>query len=340
MKRIYIIYNLIIWGFLVQCSSSEHKTDRLFGQANSVWTESIYLRGYQPTTLEKLTDEHLKTYAETLKKNGVKYAYLFAGPYGEDGHLPDYAFSDVAINSIKQLKRYYPDIIILPWIGGVQNKTVYLGDPTWVAQAITDTKKLVETLNVPGVHIDFEYILPGDAYLDQTIKTESPGQREQHGNNVNEFHKKLRQVIPDAFISSVVVATSPDTKPWKRKTTMEELHVLTQYVDQLAFLYYDTYISDQVIFEKNCYQLLQDIKTLKNENDIQYLVAIGTFTNVPELHKYRNLDIENIPNSLKTIKREAVRVDSTNRVVDGIALFSDWATDNDEWTAFRRHWAN
>ena len=121
---------------------------------------------------------------------------------------------------------------------------------------------------------------------------------------------------------------------------MEELHVLTQYVDQLAFLYYDTYISDQVIFEKNCYQLLQDIKTLKNDKDIHYLVAIGTFTNVPELHKYRNLDIENIPNSLKTIKREAVRVDSTNRVVDGIALFCDWATDNDEWAAFRRHWAN
>jgi len=338
MKNIYWNAILAICLF-IQCTTSDSQFKDLFGQENSVWAESIYLRGYQPTTFEKLTDDHLKKYAETLKNNGVKYTYLFAGPYDETGHLPSYSFSNTAINSVRKLKEYYPEIVILPWVGGVQNKTVYLGDSTWVENALLDTKKLINILNVPGVHVDFEYILSGDFYLDQTIRKEKPGDRENHGNNVNTFHRKLRALLPKAFISSVVVATSPDTKPWKRKTTMDELKVLTNYVDQLSFLYYDTHIDNQEIFETNCYSLLKDIQTLKLERNIQYLVAIGTFVNVPELRKYRNLDIENIPNSLSTIKKEAIRVDSTMQIIDGIAIYSDWATDKKEWKQFQRHWA-
>lgn len=340
MKKVNALafYYGIVSLLLMGCNPNGGQYERRFGQENALWTESIYLRGYQPTTREKLADEHLREYAETLKNNGIKYAYLFAGPYGEDGHLPDYAFATTAIRSVKRLKEYYPEIVILPWVGGVQNKTVHLQDAVWVAQAIADTKKLVETLDVPGVHVDFEYILPGDPYLDQTIGKEQPGQREAYGNTVNNFHKKLREAMPHAFVSSVVLATSPDTKPWKRKTSMVELSILTQYVDQLAFLYYDTAIHSQALFEKNCNLLLQDIQTLKNNNDIQYLIAIGTFINEPELHKYRNVKIESIPNSLETIKQEVLRLDSTAQIVDGIALYGDWTTEKVEWEEFRKHW--
>lgn len=151
--------------------------------------------------------------------------------------------------------------------------------------------------------------------------------------------EKLRDLLPDAFISSVVIATSPDTKPWKRKTTLEELKVLVQYVDQLSFLYYDTYIHDQKTFEENCAYLLNDIKTLKQTNDIQYLISIGTFVNVPELHKYRNLEIEAIPNSLENIKKQAFLVDSTQQLVNGISIFCDWETDESEWKQFYRYWS-
>ena len=76
--------------------------------------------------------------------------------------------------------------------------------------------------------------------------------RSKYGDNVNDFYKKFRDLMPDAFVSSVVVTTSPGAKPWKRKTTMDELMVLTKYVDQLSFLYYDTYIGSQPEFEENC----------------------------------------------------------------------------------------
>jgi len=105
------------------------------------------------------------------------------------------------------LKKYYPEIVILPWVGGVQNKTVYLDDSTWVSNAINDTKRMISTLRVPGVHVDLEFVLAGEPVLDALMNKEKPGDKDVYPGNVNLFHKKLRDALPNAFISSVVVAT-------------------------------------------------------------------------------------------------------------------------------------
>ncbi len=234
-----IIY--LIFGFTLLTLTSCNTDKKIkIGQKNAIWTQSIFLRGFQPSTLNKLTEEGILNYTITLKQNNIRYAYLFAGPFNKNGYLPDYAFSDTAVNTVKLLKKFYPDLIILPWVGGIQNKTVYLNDSNWVKYALLDSKKLIETLSVSGLHFDFEFILKGDPLLERTVSEGGSGDCDSYGNNVNEFHRKFRKLMPDAFVSSVVFATSPGTKPWKRKTSLEELKVLIQYVDQLSFLYYDT----------------------------------------------------------------------------------------------------
>jgi hypothetical protein len=340
-KRFLLCYISI--GFLFSLNCCDTGLNVKTGQNNAIWTESIYLRGYRPSTLHKLTNSDIQEYAETLKRNNIRYSYLFAGPYGKDGHLPKFAFSDIAINSVKLLKKYYPEIIILPWVGGIQNKTVHLEDSIWVNNALADSKRLIETLLVSGLHLDFEYILKDDSFFDLTIDKEKPGDIEAYGKNINEFHRKLRTLMPEAFISAVVTATSPGTKPWKRKTKLEELKVLVKYVNQLSFLYYDTYIDNQADFQKNCNYLVNDIQDLKrsgNQSNVQYLIAIGTFINIPELQKYRNLGIENIPNSLKTIKRSILNANPNEQIIDGISIFCDWQTDKGEWRQIYKYWTN
>ena len=312
----------------------------LFGQENAVWSESIYLRGYKPSTGRKLRNKDLKRYASTLKKYNIRYAYLFAGPFEKDGHLPDYSFTDLAKNSIRELKICYPEIVILPWIGGVQNKTVYLNDSIWVKNALSDTKKLIETLNVPGVHIDFEYILKGNSYLDTTIEPEGPFDKENYAFNVNSFHKALRKLLPNSFISSVVVSTSPDTRPWKRKTTLDELSVLVNYIDQLSFLYYDTGINSQSVYIQNCIRQIEDIEKLKNlGTNTQFLMSIGTFINRRELTEFRDLDIENITNTLEVFKESTLKVNDSTKLVDGISIFCDWETSKWEWIKIYDNWS-
>jgi hypothetical protein len=338
--RLFVLCS--IFGYFISmltCCSSDK--DIKIGQENAVWTESLFLRGFLPSSNKRLTDNDLLVYAETLKKYNIKYAYLFAGPFDKEGYLPEYAFSEIAINSVKVLKKLYPEIIILPWVGGIQDKTVHLEDSIWVRNALSDSKRLIQTLSVPGLHFDFEFILKGNVFLDKAEFREGSSDEESYGNNVNEFHRKFRELMPEAFISSVVVATSPGTKPWKRKTTMAELKGLIKYINQLSFLYYDTNINNQSEFQENCLFLLRDIQKLRyadSYSKVQYLVALGTFINVPELQKYRNLDIENIPNTLQTLKDCLFQIAPNEQIVDGISIYCNWETNKTQWNQISRYW--
>lgn len=315
------------------------KKDTLIKNNNAIWTEAIYLKGVRPSTNEQLTDEHIEKYCNNLKKFHIKYAYLFAGPYQQDGRLPSYPFSNEAIRTVERMKYFYPEIKILPWIGGIQNKTVYLNDSTWVKNAIEDTKKLSEVLRCDGVHIDLEFILKDNVYLYSTIGEEQPGDKENYGKNVNKFHKKLREALPKCFISSVVTSTGKNVVSWKRKTSMHELEELIQYIDQISFLYYDTHISSQTIFDEDCRSQINDIKILKSKKPkLQCLIAIGTFINEPKLQAYRDLSIENVPNSLNTIRKHLHKVSPDNPLLDGISIFCDWETDPLEWNDFLNGW--
>lgn len=319
--------------------NSEVSKDPLIKNNNAIWTEAIYLKGIRPSTNERLTDEQIEKYCNNLKKFHIKYTYLFAGPYQQDGHLPLYPFSNEAIRTVERMKYFYPELKILPWIGGIQNKNVYLSDSTWVNNAVEDTRKLFKTLRCDGVHIDLEFILKENVYLSSTIREERPGDKENYGTDVNKFHKKLREVLPTCFISSVVTSTGKNVASWKRKTSMEELEELIKYVDQISFLYYDTHISSQSIFDKDCLSQIQDIKVLKSKKPtLQCLIAIGTFVNEPMLQTYRDLNIENIPNSLSIIRKNLHLASPNSPLLDGISIFCDWETEPQEWSDFFNGW--
>jgi hypothetical protein len=312
------------------------------GQHNAIWGESIYFRGYNPSTGEELTDQKVIAYATLLKRNRIKYAYIFAGPFDEHGNLPEFAFSATAIRTVKLLSEHYPDLIVLPWIGGIQDKTVRLHDPGWQRNAIQATKRMITTLQVKGAHLDFEFILPGNSYLDSTFEQERSGQEDAYPALVNEFHIDLRREIPDAFISAVVACSSTRAKQWKRRTTFLELIELVKFVDQVSFLFYDTSIRSQYEFNNACAEQLADINRLRDltlPRKVEFLLAIGTFVNRIELQGYRNLKIESVRNTLETIRRMSSNSGGID-AVDGIAIFCDWETDQNEWLEFRNGWIN
>lgn len=342
--RCPLLLCLTLVSIFVSCRrNNEENPTRTYGQRNAVWAESFYLRGYKPSSGQKLVDQDIIEYGKILTKNNIKYVYLFAGPYGNDGHLPAYSFSDRAKRTIEIFKKHYPNLIILPWIGGIQNGTVFLGDSGWVQNALADTKKLVETLNIRGIHIDFEFLNAGNDYLDTTVEPEKDGEKNAYGRNVNEFHRRLRALMPDITISSVVGCTSSQAIQWKRKTEMNELLELTKYVDQISFLFYDTSIRTQRDFDAACAEQVRDIAKLRQHTKprkVEYLLAIGTFVNRPELQSYRSLEIENIPNTLNTIKKCLNLKENTVNLIDGIAIFCDWETNKDEWYEIFTNWTS
>ena len=137
----------------------------------------------------------------------------------------------------------------------------------------------------------------------------------------------------------MVVATCRETGPWKRKTSIPELDSLLNTVDQICFLYYDTNIRDRDTFQLGCDHLIDDIRRLKHRHPkVEYYVAIGTFINEPRLQHYRDLDIETIPGSIDAINSSLSRYANEPRQVDGLAIFCDWETDDNEWAQIRANW--
>ncbi len=305
-------------------------------QNNAVWCQSLFLRGYQPSTMAALTEEDLTRFCDTLNRNRIKYAYLFAGPYDTNGLLPTYAFSSTARASIEKIKENCPEVTLMPWVGGIVNKTVFVDESQWVSNAIHDTARLLTTLGLNGVHVNFEF------FTHRISDEFFPGLRgiEDYGKYEVQFFKELRLALPRAFISTVVVSTAPQTKPWKRKNTFEEIRQMSELVNQIAILCYDTSISNQLVFQECYRRQLGDIKLWKNEQNVatEFLFGIGTFVNKEELWRFRELKIENISNTLRTLKHAMAESSDGTNLIDGLAIFAEWTTDEREWADLRQHW--
>lgn len=305
-----------------------------YAKDNATWIKSSYFRGRDQNTKKGLTPKEIEELALRLKKNHIRYGYIFAGPYKSDGHLPDYAFSREAKESIAILKRTYPEIKILPWVGGVQNKTVHLERTEWIKNAIADTTKLIRVMPVDGVHLDLEYVLYPDTKFNH---------KKLNANDFSEhwvkFHKQLRLALPEAFLSSVVVSTASGTKPWKHKHMLNEIKELVTVVDQMSFMFYETSLMELKVYEDALKEQIQQIKDLKNSasNRSKYLIGLGVFNEEKKLQSYRDLGFKNLPVTLKLLQKAEQEIDPNKAVIDGLAIYCEWMTTDLEWSQLGIH---
>jgi len=306
----------------------------LFAKENATWIKSTYFRGYDPITKKLHSTKDVEQLAIRLKTNNIKYAYIFAGPYQKDGRLPDYAFSKKAKESILIFKKIYPEVKILPWIGGVQNKTVFLERKEWVKNAIFDTVKLVKNMLIDGIHLDLEYVLyPGAKFNDNKLSAEN------YSRYWVLFHKELRLALPESFISSVVVSTVSGAKPWKHKHTLDEIKEISSSVDQTSFMFYETGLMDLKNYSDNLKEQIIMIKELKSlpANRSQYLIGVGIFNEEQNLKGYRDLGFKNLPLTLGLLQKIENNTEPQKAIVDGLAIFCEWMTTEREWVQLRSY---
>lgn len=339
LKRIFGFYcGLTV---LVSCSfdnNFDYKSK--LGQSNAIWVESKYFRGVRPSTGDSLKESDLLELSSRMKKNNIKYAYIFAGPFNEDGTLPAFSSSQIAKESVSYLNSSNPEVTVLPWVGGIEGETVFLGDTLWVQTAISSIHSMMDVLGLNAIHVDFEYVISGHSYLDNKYSGTSDITTDEYGVKFNDFFNYLRKSDASLFVSTVVVSTGRDCKSWKRKHSMSELSKLIADVNQISFLFFDTSISRQRVFNENCMSLVVDISELRAKNSsVEYLIAIGSFINHPSLRSFRDMSIENIDNSLMVIRTNALKLTTMSPVVDGIAIYCDWQMDNREWVDFYNGWA-
>ncbi len=300
---------------------------------NATWIRSLFFRGFDPITKKNLTVKDIENLATRLKKNNIRYAYIFAGPLDRFGHLPRYIFSQQARKSILDLKNIYPELKILPWIGGVQNKTVHLEKKEWVQNAIRDMEMLIKVLPVDGIHLDLEYIIYPEKKFNQ--KKIGPDIYASHWIT---FHRLVRNSLPNTFFSTVVVSSATGTKPWKYKHSFDDIKKISPIMNQISFMFYETNIHNKQLYRKNLLEQLQQIQKIKTEykeNTPQYLLGVGTFDSEKKLQNFRDLRIENNFMTLTILKELEVKLNSPKAIIDGLAIYSEWETTESEWDELR-----
>lgn len=234
------------------------------GDTHAIWAQSVYLRGYNPRTGAPLTKADITNLAELVRVNKIRYLYLFAGPYQKDGSLPEYSFSQTAIDSIAEIKRLVPEVKILPWIGGLQDVTVFLDDKQWINTALEATAKLLTTLQLDGAHINLEYVLPtATEVISERSFVESRMDGADYRVHFVDFMKQVRNEFPDLYISTVVPSTTSLVRGWKLPSGEGEMLDLLAQVDQLALMFYDTSIDNNELYQRAVMEQLRDIQRWK-----------------------------------------------------------------------------
>ena len=260
--------------------------------------------------------------AQRLRRGNIKYPFLFVGPFRLDGTLPAYPFGERVGRSFRIFREEHPDAVPLPWVGGIQGKQLRLEDPQWVATAVDETARLIDALDVKGVHVDFENLL-----LQRAPDPIYP-------NNANRFFRELRRRLPRAFISAVIPSTAPGVRSWKQPHSVTEVDEMVKLVDQLVVLYYDTSIQNSRAFEEGLAIQIDHFARWKAlAPQTQLLVALGTFVNGPQLRRFRDLEIESIEHHFIALTRATAQYPP--HLVDGSAVYCEWQTDASEWERLR-----
>ena len=130
--------------------------------------------------------EQIRKLASLLRSNGVKFLFPHLCPCSPVGEIPP-----VDQVQTEQFLSETHDFIVLPWVGGVLNSTVFIESPQWQSAFASSAKTLL--LRFPdfkGIHINIEPLPSGNS-------------------NFLDFLKLLRRTLPIGAIISIAAYPPP-----------------------------------------------------------------------------------------------------------------------------------
>ncbi|MFC2172187.1 hypothetical protein ACFLU6_06095 [Acidobacteriota bacterium] len=249
-----------------------------------------------------------------FKKREIHYAYLHVGPIEADGSIKDSPGS-----TFFKLRKARPDLILLAWLGCRLEK-IDIDRQSWREGLLVTIDKLIDQ-GFSGVHLNIEPIPNRDeAYLALLDAI-----RSRFGINI--------------FLSQSTPRTGPfgvSVGPMKRYFWSEDYYKATMSkADQTVLMAYDTMLPSSKLYVGFVrHQTAQLLSWAAYFPGHQVLVGIPSYEDVP---KFSDPSIENIKNASLGV-RSALEKRSTRPSFEGVAVYSNWVTDHDEWRQYDRYW--
>jgi hypothetical protein len=287
---------------------------------NAVWLEHRWLERAHP-------ESEMEALFARLRARGIGYAYPHVIPFGPDGRLPPHdreqmrAFLAVG-------RRVAPDLRVLPWIGGLRKGwkrqrpgTVELADLTQRQRMVAEARGLVDE-GFDGVHVNIEPVDDGN----------------------DEFLALLRAlrtaVGPGHVLSVSAIRPAPVGLPRAPNFAWSPGYYarVAATVDQIVIMAYDTAIPTPSLYRRYVRWAARSVAGALDASGSEARVLMGVPTYEPYGLMHRR-GVETPENALLGVVA-GLRGLGAGGTFEGVALYAEWTTDEDDWAAYERYWRN
>lgn len=274
---------------------------------NALWLRYLWYAG-------KHTAPEFSAMYKELATHQMRYGYFHVLTTKPDGRLK-LSNLEGARKLTAECKRQAPNARAIAW--------VYIGSAEVNLDSAEVRKNLVEQLGwltnecgFDGVQVDYEFALCGAQGLLRLLE-------------------ECRRVLPKGALLSVATPMWYPGVLWGWSD--EYFTEVAQRSDQLAVMCYDSYL-----YLPRAYTWLVSQQAIHVTADCakanpacKVILGLPTYNNQTLAHHPYS---ESLKNALRGVQYGLADMNAKTEAFEGIALFADYTTDNNEWVQYEEYW--
>ena len=287
---------------------------------NAVWLEHRWLERAHP-------EPEMAALFERLRARGIAYVYPHVIPFDARGNLPPHDREQMRA-FLAAARRVSPELRVLPWVGGLRvgyrrqrAGTLQLADLNQRQRIVAEVRGLVDE-GFDGVHLNVEPVDDGNVELLALLRA-------------------LRTAVGAGRLLSIA-ATRPAPLGLPRAPNFawspEYYARVAALADQVVIMSYDTALPTPALYRRYVQWAAASVAGALDQSGSKARVLMGVPTYEPYGFMHR-AGVETPENALLGIVA-GLRGLGAGGTFEGVALYAEWTTDEQEWAVYERYWRN
>lgn len=319
---------LVVVGVIVFLSLFKNDPAPTF--PNAIWIGSEW-------TFEEPSDAEVNAFAARLRQNSIGTVYAWVSFLKGDGEWSGIAsgthtFAEVepsVVRFISQFRQAYPQANLYGWVsvpvdvGG----SYRLGEADAVQKIAEFSGRVVNELGFDGVMLNAEPVWNANA--DDYISLLQAIRRE-----IGDAPLGVA-VFPDWSPSGVNIPKPPQIAPGTAYST-EFKQRMALMADEIMVMAYNSDLSaPRDYIEWVAYQTQEYARAIAAiDGGAAVRIGIPTYADTPA----HDTAVENIPSAISGVIAGLQQAGDAAHVIEGVAIYASWETDEDEWRLFEQFW--
>jgi hypothetical protein len=287
---------------------------------NAVWLEHRWLEEPHP-------EGEMEDLFRRLQRRGIAYAYPHLIPFDAEGELSPHDREQMR-TFLAVARRVAPDVHVLPWVGGLRagykrhrTGTVRLSDLTQRQRIVAEVRGLMDE-GFDGIHLNIEPIDDGNVEFLALLRS-------------------LRNAVgPGRVLSLAAIRPGPVGIPFAPNFVWSPDYYarVAAVSDQIVIMAYDTALPTAPLYRRYVAWSTASVAgaLVASGSHARVLMGVPTYEDFGFMHRS---GVETLDNALAGVVA-GLRGLGAGGTFEGVALYAEWTTDEDDWAVYERLWRN